>query len=850
MRMGEVKDGRLKAVYAWKAGRLIHENFGKGQNPLKDAAGFSLNLSLGTSKSYSRTESVTREYAGSKIAAGEKADLTATECDLAMQGSTVEGKNVALAAKGDVRLEAGENSSITTNENKTSAASIGVSFSPQGLSGLSLHANEAQGNSKENASTYTPTEIAAKDALQIESGKDTNILGSTVQGNKVTAKIGGNLNIETLQEKETYEEKNTSAGFDLSWDINLGKFSKPTFGLSAGRGTIDSHYRSARGQAGIFADKGGFDIYVEKNTDLKGAVIASEADAGKNRLSTGTFSFSDLENGADYSAKSIGAEYHHYGSYDKMSRQEKNKVYNTIGLSPSLSMPAKGDANSTTTSAVAPGTIDIRKNPAQDISALSRDTANSLNELGRIFDKQKIEEQQELAKTFGEEAFRLAHNLPDDGSGRKIAVHAIIGGIMSQITGTGFASGAIGAGVNEAVIGEIKKIQDPSTAQIVSAIVGAAAAKAVGGNAGSGATSAASGTKNNLYEKIPEIRKQLEEQLITEEYESLRENEYMPLYGEKDGRKVAVTIDRDGNIHDLDIESDNGNNTKRIHLPHPLSEYNTPFEVEIYADYTWREDPVEKTGLVNTYKRGEYDGHLFDALYPKKSLSSKIQRNFFDWAAETVSAVDDNMSFGLAQNFYHYVTGHRIDNLDSPFFYGGRLTGTHLTLLGSLWEIPTGTTLTAGGLMLAPETGGTSTVSTTGGIALAIHGISTVKNSFDNGIDDSRSFIKSLGKGGISHEKKFTREEAIEHLNKGAIDDTKSHGRTRSLNKSGGYQQALEDFYELHLDDIKKIDTDFGEGVTGILQDGTHVVVRAGSKSGGPTLEIQSLGGKIYKYRY
>ena len=52
---------------------------------------------------------------------------------------------------------------------------------------------------------YTPTEIAAKDTLHIESGKDTNILGSTVQGDKVTAKIGGNLNIETLQEKETYE---------------------------------------------------------------------------------------------------------------------------------------------------------------------------------------------------------------------------------------------------------------------------------------------------------------------------------------------------------------------------------------------------------------------------------------------------------------------------------------------------------------------------------------------------------------------------------------------------------------------------------------------------------------------
>ena len=181
------------------------------------------------------------------------------------------------------------------------------------------------------------------------------------------------------------------------------------------------------------------------------------------------------------------------------------RVYNTIGLSPSLSMPTKGEASSTTTSAVAPGTIDIRENPTQDISALSRDTANSLNELGRIFDKQKIEEQQELAKAFGEEAFRLAHNLPDDGSGRKVAVHAIIGGIMSQITGTGFASGAIGAGINEAVIGEIKKIKDPDTAQIVSAIVGAAAAKATGWNAGAGATAASSGTKNNHAALIPLI---------------------------------------------------------------------------------------------------------------------------------------------------------------------------------------------------------------------------------------------------------------------------------------------------------------------------------------------------------
>ena len=132
-------------------------------------------------------------------------------------------------------------------------------------------------------------------------------------------------------------------------------------------------------------------------------------------------------------------------------------------------LPVKSDARSRTKSAVAEGTIDIRENPTQDISALSRNTENALNELGRIFDKKKIEAQQELAAVFDEEAFRLAHNMKDDGSGRKIAVHAIIGGIMSQITGAGFASSAVGAGLNEALINNLKGL-DPALAQGVSAL--------------------------------------------------------------------------------------------------------------------------------------------------------------------------------------------------------------------------------------------------------------------------------------------------------------------------------------------------------------------------------------------
>ena len=532
-RIGEVQDDRLKAVYAYQTGRMIHDAFKK--NPLTNAT-FSLNVSFGTSKSYSRMESTTHEYAGSRIASGGNTNVTAGEHDLTVKGSAITGSDVSLSAKGNVRLEAGENTSVTTTENKFSSASIGASFTPQGLSNISVNANKANGNSKESVTAYSPALVSAANNLSLTSGKDMDIIGSKAQGDKITAKVGGNLNIETLQEKETYEEQNSSMGFGISWGVKAKdkqtstkstgqtqnppttnatkstpkpngtqvtsptgrKFFAPTIGASWNKGNIDSHYRSAREQAGFFAGSGGFDIYVEKNTNLKGGVIASNATPDKNHLSTGTLSFSDLKNEADYSAKSIGASYHKYGNYKNMEKEDRDAVYNTIGLAPNISMPVKGDASSTTKSAVAAGTIDIRENPAQDISALSRNTANSLNELGKIFDKKTIEEQQELAAVFGEEAFRLLHNMRDDGSGRKIAAHAIIGGLMSQITGAGFASGAIGAGLNEALIKALDG-KDPGTAQLISAIIGAAAAKAIGGNAQAGASTAASGTKWNYF---------------------------------------------------------------------------------------------------------------------------------------------------------------------------------------------------------------------------------------------------------------------------------------------------------------------------------------------------------------
>ena len=523
---------RLKAAYAYQTGRMIHDAFKK--NPLTGQT-FSLDVSFGTSKSYSHMESTTHEYAGSRIASGGNTNVTAGERDLTVKGSTIEGKDMSLTAKGNVRLEAGENTSITTTENKFSSASIGASFTPQGLSNISVNASKGNGNSKESVTAYSPTLVVAENTLSLTSGKDMDIIGSRAQGDKITAKVGGNLNIETLQEKETYEEQNSSTGFGFSWGVKAKdkqtstkstgqtqnppttnaanstpkpngtqvtsptgrKFFDPTIGGSRNKGTVDSHYRSARDQAGFFAGSKGFDIYARENTDLKGGIIASNAPSDKNHLSTGTFSFSDLKNEADYSAKSTGSAYHKYGNYDNMSEDEQNKVFNTIGLAPVLPMPVVGSADSTTKAAVAPAAIDIRENPTQDISALSRDTVNALNELGRIFDKQTMEERQELAAVFGEEAFRLLHNMKDNGSVGKIAAHAAVVGILSQITGNGFTSGAADAGLNEALIKSLKGL-DPGLAQMISGLLGAAA-KVAGGNALARASAAISGTKWNFF---------------------------------------------------------------------------------------------------------------------------------------------------------------------------------------------------------------------------------------------------------------------------------------------------------------------------------------------------------------
>lgn len=121
-----------------------------------------------------------------------------------------------------------------------------------------------------------------------------------------------------------------------------------------------------------------------------------------------------------------------------------------------------------------------------------------MNQLGEIFDKAKSNERQELAGLFGEMAFNQLHDAKLTPNQRS-AWHALIGGIMGQLSNKDFLGGATAAGINEMLIKQIEKVShgDPALMQWMSAAVGGITGELVSKNPQLGKSTSSNGTKNN-----------------------------------------------------------------------------------------------------------------------------------------------------------------------------------------------------------------------------------------------------------------------------------------------------------------------------------------------------------------
>ena len=482
----DVEDKRLGALVAVKgykdADKAIKNIKGNGGGRVNE--NLSINVSVGTTKSKSESNSTTTVANASEVKAGGEVNVTSTKKDIDITGSNVEGKDVTLNAKENLNITASKNTNKTEQSSKSSSASVGASLELGKGPSYSISGSMSKGEVSANGTTFNESNVTANKDLSFASGKDTNIKGGKLSGEKVTGNVSGGLNIESKQDSNSYKENNKSAG------ASIGLGSNKAISGSASVGKIDSNYKSVTDQSGIYAGKEGFDIRVEANTDLKGGIISSTADADKNKLSTGTLTFEDIQNKADYKAGGAGIKVN----------KNNDVEYNEKGITPDIGVPASGEAESTTKATISKGAIEIRdkENQKQDITKLNRDTQNSLNKLGEIFDKNTIKEKQEFAGLFQKFAHDYIGGLTGKiGQDEKAALNTFVDGLISAWTNGNFLAGASGTALLESMQNELEKIKDPALKQIVAGMIGALAGEFVGGDAQAGASSAVSTEKYN-----------------------------------------------------------------------------------------------------------------------------------------------------------------------------------------------------------------------------------------------------------------------------------------------------------------------------------------------------------------
>ena len=526
MRAGEVEDARLKGLYALQAGQtagqLIREekdagyvveslrhNASESANVWEKARdwdtadriensrlgkknSFALDIALGSGKSTSEIESTAHVIKGSMIH-GENTVSVRADKDISVSGSRIEGKDVNLEAGRHILITAGENRMEEKQNTHSTSGNMGVSLGVEGIQGIRGGYSSGKGKEEETSRTYEDSRIKAENTLTFVSGKDTAVKGGKLEGDRVKGGVGGSLSLETVQDEKSYHEESHSAGISLSYDFTHGKS-----GLSGGLSeeNMHSHHESASSQSGIYAGDEGFDISVKDNTHLKGAVIDSKGDADKNTLRTGTLSWEDVENKADYrlSGKGIAVN------------KTPNAPYNEKGFTPAIPTGSSGKADSTTRAGIAPGTIMIqdKDNQRQDTTALNRNTRDSLNRLGEIFNKTKVEERQELAGLFARMADKeigdlAAGNHWRDDDPRRAALHGLSGMITARLKGDSILSGMTAGAVMEGMQPILDRFlkENPGLREEVAILIGETVGKLAGGQKGTGEMIAWSGTKYN-----------------------------------------------------------------------------------------------------------------------------------------------------------------------------------------------------------------------------------------------------------------------------------------------------------------------------------------------------------------
>ena len=453
-RSHEVKNEKLKQLHQMKAAYSSIELAKNAENVAKTVSNLGnmtagnvsnpsikVSISVGASKSTQTSESKTITHSGSELNAGT-VNLTSRKGDVDVLGSTLNTKRLELDVAKDLNVESVQDTYHNRSENKNTGWSVGVFAGANSNSyGVGVEGSVQVGKGHENSDSVTQRNsyLNAEETI-IKTGKDANFKGAVVKTDRLEADIKGNLNLESRQDSNHYDSKQTQAGAGFSVAI-YGSGSSASANYSQNKAKVN--YAQVEEQTGFHVGKGGMDVKVAGNTHLAGSVIDSEATQDKNHFKTKSLTHTDIENRSEVEVKSVSA-----GLSTNMAQNAKNAM-----AAAASALGNKHESATSQTQSAIGSNIQIDTETPENLTALSRDTKNA-NHKVKAFDLQEIKEQQEAAQVAGELFAKVTGDLAkklgfEDGSKEKIAMHALAGALAAKMSGGNVATGAVAGASSE-----------------------------------------------------------------------------------------------------------------------------------------------------------------------------------------------------------------------------------------------------------------------------------------------------------------------------------------------------------------------------------------------------------------
>jgi filamentous hemagglutinin len=564
----QTKDTRMQ-VLAGATTALAAKNAADAvsQNP-SQAGGINISISVGSSKSQSNTTQTSRTAAASTVAAGENVNITATgagkESDITIQGSNIKaGNDATLKADDEINLLAAMNTAEQHSTNKSSSASIGVSFGTSGFL-VTASASGARGNADGSDVTWTNAHVDAGNKLTLKSGGDMNLIGAVATGKQVMADTGGNLHIESLQDTSKFDSKQQSIGGSVS--VGMGQIGGS---VSFSKSKIDSNYASVTEQSGIKAGDGGYQVNVEGKTSLAGGVIASSDDAirnGKNSFaSKGEVTQTDIVNIAAYSAQSVSVSAGTGGSAGASAGIGRDSGSQTTITRSGIGVSTSED----NTRAIKP-IFDAQKVQAevnaqtQIMQAFSREAPKAVASIAGS----QITKLKEQAKNETDPEKRLQLEAEQEnwkeGGRYRVTLHTASGALSGGVAGAaGAAASASAAPLMDVLQANTQQVlqeaglSSESAKAIAQGIAGVAAAgmgAVVGGAQGAGAAFAVDANNRQLHQREYDLAKK-NAKLVARKIGITEQEAEGRIIAEMQRNSDKQTADATGGKHDYEVRS-------------------------------------------------------------------------------------------------------------------------------------------------------------------------------------------------------------------------------------------------------------------------------------------------------